>query len=512
MRLAWLWPLASWPDRDADGVFLSDRLVSEVSPGGRLDELVSTGAGRNVTWVVDPELLQAANAMSSGYQVMRDGKVTIGQNIAAARAWLDSVRGIAETADIHLVPYADIDAASSRRAGMSTDVIRAVTQAPAVASAALGASARNLIAGAYWAPFGRLDQDTATLLSSAGTSLLVLSAPQDSQSPVAAVGTPTGSVTAVLADRRLADLVSLPAQTTQDRILTRQEFLGRTLALSLARPGKAIVVAPESIRWNPDPELLGGLLRGTEVAPWVELVPLDQVLAAPGGALTRQRTVYGGAAKAAELPAPYMARVAAVNRDVGALGEILSDPAPIIGPFAEASLRTQSAAWRTAPKTADQLVSRVRKEIGQTSGLVAVLTSDTITFSGDTGAVPITVSNGLDQPVTVGVVLRGQPSPRLIAEPSEPVTIEPGGTASLEVQTRVVGSGAVSARAQLLTPQGEDFGTPATTMLTSTAYSRAASWVVIAAFVAIAVFVVVGVTRRIHGARSSKGASATVGS
>jgi hypothetical protein len=36
--------------------------------------------------------------------------------------------------------------------------------------------------------------------------------------------------------------------------------------------------------------------------------------------------------------------------------------------------------------------------------------------------------------------------------------------------------------------------------LESTAYARAAAWVIAAAFIAIVVFVVVGITRRIHKA------------
>jgi hypothetical protein len=56
-------------------------------------------------------------------------------------------------------------------------------------------------------------------------------------------------------------------------------------------------------------------------------------------------------------------------------------------------------------------------------------------------------------------------------------------------------------RVQLLTPDGQDYGQPATIELASTAYARAASWVVIVAFVAIAIFVVVGITRRIRRAR-----------
>jgi len=64
---------------------------------------------------------------------------------------------------------------------------------------------------------------------------------------------------------------------------------------------------------------------------------------------------------------------------------------------------------------------------------------------------------------------------------------------------------------QLLTPDLTPYGKPATIELVSTAYSRAAAWVVAAAFVAILVFVVFGVTRRIHKARTTRPDDAPVG-
>jgi len=56
---------------------------------------------------------------------------------------------------------------------------------------------------------------------------------------------------------------------------------------------------------------------------------------------------------------------------------------------------------------------------------------------------------------------------------------------------------------QILTPGGAPYGSPASITLVSTAYARAAGWVVLAAFLAIAVFVVVGITRRIVQHRRS---------
>ncbi len=128
----------------------------------------------------------------------------------------------------------------------------------------------------------------------------------------------------------------------------------------------------------------------------------------------------------------------------------------------------------------------------------------TITFSGDAGRVPVTISNDLDRSVTVGVTLRGSPPLRLESEPLTEIRIEAGRMASVDIDARVVGGDPLPVEVQLLGPDGEDYGRPADIQLVSTAYARAAAWVVAAAFGAIAVFVVFGVIRRIRTAQGGR--------
>jgi hypothetical protein len=131
---------------------------------------------------------------------------------------------------------------------------------------------------------------------------------------------------------------------------------------------------------------------------------------------------------------------------------------------------------------------------------VRVLSEGTITFSGDSGKVPVTIANDLDRSVTVGLALRGRPQLRLDSTPIDGIEIEAGKMASIEVDARVIGGDPLTVGVQLLSPEGADYGTPATITLSSTAYARAASYVVVAAFVAILIFVVVGIVRRIRKA------------
>ncbi|MEY4137216.1 MAG: hypothetical protein RL205_1344 [Actinomycetota bacterium] len=135
---------------------------------------------------------------------------------------------------------------------------------------------------------------------------------------------------------------------------------------------------------------------------------------------------------------------------------------------------------------------------------VTVLSTGRITFSGDSGGVPITVENTSSAPVTVTIELIGFPSSRLDSEPVENVVVDPGMRNSIEIEARIIGDGPLDASVRVTSPTGKRLALPATVTLASAAYARAAGWVVLVAFIALAIFVVVGVTRRIRKAHAAR--------
>ncbi len=521
--IVWLWPLSDWPARTASGVLLNNRTPAEISPGGRLNRIVDIGSRfpESLSWIVDPALLQTVFDMTRGYQVLQGSTLTLGDRQDAARSWLDRVRAATTPGNVRSLPYADIDAAAVVRGGMSNDVVRAVTQGPGIAAAALKTPAPG---GLYWAPVGRLDRSTTNVLASAGVTTMILSSralpPTDATKPsdgfaTAALPTSVGTLQAVLSDADLTDLLSRPQRTPSDVIAIRQQFLAETALMATGLPAdqssRSVVVAPSSVRWDPTATLLLPLLRATRTAPWLSPLPLGRLLDAPVSSTSRQRGGYGPKAKAAELPSTYIARVRRTTKQLDAFTAIVDDPTGLSEPFSAALVRTESAAWRTSLATGQQLLSQTAGELNQRMSSVRVLSTGTITFSGDTGRVPVTIANDLDRSVTVGLALQGNPSLRLSSSPLANIQIQPGKMASVDIDARVIGGDPLSVDVQLLTPDLTPYGKPATIELVSTAYSRAAAWVVAAAFVAILVFVIVGVTRRIHKARTTRPDDAPVG-
>jgi hypothetical protein len=516
ISLVWLWPLADWPARTATGVLLNDRTPTELSPGGRLDRLLSIGERfrGTVSWIADPALLQGADAMSSGYQVMQDGTATVGDRQQQAQRWLDRLRDTTRPAGMRSLPYADIDAAAVTRAQMSNDVVRAVTQGPAIAADALGASAPGNL---YWAPFGRIDRGTANVLASAGVTDLILSSeampPTDPAQPIdglatAALPTSVGALRAVLVDPGLTGILSLPQHSASEVIVARQQFLAETALIAATIPAdqasRTVVVAPRDVRWNPSASLIAPLLRATRTAPWLAPKTLAALLSEPSPAASRQRGGYGEKARKAELTEAYMSSVRRAAQQLDTFTSIIDDPTGLTEQYSMALLRAESAAWRSSAGTGEDLVTSIRSDLDAQMGQVHVLSEGTLTFSGDNGRVPITITNDLDRAVTVGVVLRGRPSLRLVSEPLTGIRVEPGKMASVDIDARVIGGDPLAVDVQILTPDGSDYDHAARITVTSTAYSRAAAWVVAAAFIAILVFVIVGVTRRIRGAQLAR--------
>ena len=541
ISLVWLWPLADYPAREADGVFLNENTPQSLTLGGRLDNLLTIGANNpsKVTWIADPELLQSATDIASGYQVRvtdtnasdsgnvsgndeseNRNQVAVGDLSASAANWLtrldaalaaatpSSKDSVSDRLPLRVMPYADVDASALERAQMDVDLVRATTMAPAVASTILGSSISGTV---YWAPFGRLNSKTGDVLASSGVRTIIVNSSAlpavNTDIPstgLGVIGTTFGAMNAVLIDSRLTNTLGLSQSSRSQSIELRQRFLAETLLASQLVPADALsrfmVVGPANIRWNPNKTTLNELLSATGTAPWLKSATLTDLLAEGATTTARKRGGYGPRAKNSELTPQYLTQVQRASTQLASLTAILDNPSGFSDSYAEAILRTESAAWRDDPETGLELLRSVRAGLSEQISQVYALSSGTITLSGDEGLVPVTIANDLDRAVTIGVQLRGSPSARLISDPLFGITIEPGKKVSVELNAQVIGGRALNTDVQLLTPDGQNFGSPAQIQLESTAYAQAAAWVIAAAFIAIIVFVIVGVTRRIHRA------------
>ena len=513
VRVTWLWPLATMPAQTPDDVLLGETIPREVSPGGRLDDLLAAGASSpSITWVVDPQVLQVTDDMSDGYLVDKGGDIRAGTSADDAAAWLDRARevlGVPQDTQestprqraLWVMPYADPDADALTRAGLTTDLVRATTAAPEVAARQLTRDPDGTLA---WAAGGRLDRGALDVLASAGVRTVVV---RDKAAPaIDGLGyTPSGyvdveasggRVRALVIDPGLLTALELPQGNQATILAARQRFLAELayVALEPTSQTRYLVAAAASPRWDPNPRLLRALIASLRSTPWTRLVPVSTVLALPEA--PDPRTVDPDARRARELSTGYLERIAAVQASIDSLRSVLADPLPVIAPLTSAVLRAESSSWRTRPREGERLVDSIDASLATIEGRVYVVPRDNVVLSGDRGSVPVTVTNDFDQTVRVGVTISADPAARLDAESLPAVEIEPGRRASLEVPVRVVGGDALTVAVQLTDPAGRAFGEPVSLELRTTAYSRAALWVAIAAAAVLVLLVVYDIVRR----------------
>ena len=520
VRLTWLWPFATWPGQTANGVFLGDLLPRELDSGGRLSNILDAAASASdlVTWVVDPQLLQATSDLEEGYLVEEDGQVRPGTQQGAARRWREEFQAATAEAErtrgraprpapsLWDLPYADIDADAVERAKLDGDVIRAVTSAPAVTRENLGRPAEGTF---YWAPGGRVSQGTLDVLASSGVQAVILRdnalpplpAVDYTPSGYADLDTRFGTVRALLVDSSLLDALTMPQGNRSEIIALRQRVLSELAFVSLegGKETRHLVAAAGSTRWDPDPLMLRVLLTSLRAAPWTRLIPVDEVLSLPPAPLSRVTTDYDSKSRARELEEAYMARVKQAQEDLSSIRSVVVNPIGISEPISAALLRTVSSAWRTRPRAGEELLDTVQRTIDARMTQLYIVPRDNVTFSGDRGSVPVTVANEFDSSVIVGVTLVGTPSARLTADQLDQVEIEPGRRASLEVPVRIIGSEPLRVSIQLVDERGRAFGEPTVLVLQTTAYSRAALWVVVGAAIILALLVIFDIVRRARG-------------
>lgn len=511
-RLAWLWPLSSWPGRTPDGVQLGDSTTRAISGGGRLANLVDAGstARRDVSWIVDPELVQTVDSMTSGYLIAEGDQLVPGTGEQAATRWLGQMRDIGERTDVWVLPYADVDAAALERGGLDRDVVRALSIAGPVTRDAIGNPGVGTV---YWAPGGRIDSTTSALLASTGVSVVVvnddalpaLSDPGITPTGVVDLDTPVGPLRAVLIDTGLRRALSMPQRTEANRLMVRQRFMSETAFIALEAPdiSRTIVAGPSGPRWNGDPDLLADVLTAVRLAPWVDPVTLNELTRMEPSSVTRLRAPYGDAERARELTGDYVERIVRAQESLALLRQVVDNAIDITEPIATALLRSGSAAWRNQPQTGSRLLTIIQTDLDTDATKVSVVSRGTVTFSGNTGRIPITVANEFDRPVTVGLLVEGSPTARLQADPLGPLQIEAGRRASLEVPVRIIGGEPLPVTVRLITAEGEEFGAQTDMTLQTTAYSRAALWVSIGAAVLLVLLVIADAVRRARSKRAT---------
>lgn len=512
LRLAVLWPLIGVPRRDPEGVFLDERLAAALGPGGRLRRALDIGRKRPVTWLVDPELLQAIAAMADGYQVRDatsedggdtggDGEgaagTTPGTGAAVAREWLADAREVLTDADAEVValPYADPDLVALERQELSRDVTASVTAAPDVAAEVLDSAVSG---GVAWPPGGFADRATLETLRVAGVRAVILDGralPPAVALPYtpdgrATLATAEGPLTALVTDPELSRLLAARPRGRAAKRLAVQRFSAVTALIAAERPDLSrTVLAVPGRRHRPDARYVDALLSFADASPWVELTSLAVDRAAPLSGIPRAPLSYPPEQQRHELDVDYLTEVADLREQLSGFSGVLAGRSNAgTTELSQAILRTESSAWRSQLADGMALREATARQLSRRISKVYIAERNLVTLTSRRGRFPITVVNDLDVPVEVGLQLTSENAPRmLLADPDGDAsrvrrqvevdlpTVGPRRKVTVEVPAQALVNGIVPVRAQLLTPDGATYGEVRSIKVRATDYGRIAN-------------------------------------
>ena len=536
-QVAWLWPFVDVPHRGPDRLLRDDGLAAAFGADGRLSALLEAAiqAARRptvaagapvpvpvpVTVVTDPDLLATARQMKGGYDVPApDGSREPGGGQGAAEAWLARLTGFVGTGaqgGVLALPYADPDVSALSRGGLEDLVRTAVADGAAVVPEVLG---QRPLSDLSWPPGGAVSPDGLATLSGAGIRTVVLDGSAlpladaavrpATQSALAPAGT-LGALTAVVADPGLSTVLAAvaadPAAFGGVR-LAEQRFLAETALITAERPGaraRTLLVAPPR-RWAPGRVLAQNLLADTGRVPWLRPVTLAAVLAGPVSA-ERSDLVYPSAARAAELPADYVAGLRTASGDLAVVGSLLSgagtDPArrsALLGPVTGALRAAGSSSWRPdqAGLAGGTALRRVTQRAANSllDAVHVAQPNGPLTLTSSSGEIRIGLVNGLDAPVAVRLSLVAPARLRVTDPELGAVRVIPPGFTQVSIQVSSRAPGLVTLDARLLDRSGDAFGPKVPIRVRSTAYGRVAVAITSAAAGLLLLLVGVRIVRR----------------
>ncbi|WP_149038419.1 DUF6049 family protein [Kitasatospora sp. MBT63] len=511
-QLSVVWPIThapelvaqTMPDNDQTPVLRDDSLVGELSPGGRLHQLVTTGATLpNLTWMVDPDLLDTVFAMTKPYRVQkpntggesaREDNTVPGTGRDAAVSWLALLRTSVATAGDEVVslPYADPDLASiahngASLPGMETALRKASTAGRLTAAGRLAVDVKSDVA---WPYQGRLDRRTAATALTAGGQLVLVdgaSMPEaDSLAYTPAAARPIGNgQTAVVADPTISGLFQQELRTPEARTEAVQRFLAETLLVNRQMPEQSrglLVLPPRNLDATTAGVLADAVLKSRQ-GGWTAPVTLHTLAAvkADPDATTAVQDGYPQELAATELSSSALGKTMSLQNSLDQLMLILTQPQRVRGPFSAAMVRSMSTQWRDQSTAGVSYRDGVQHYLDNLTSAVRLPPKSDVTLPGDNATLQVSVKNDLNQAVgNLELRLTSSQLNRLNVGPAESVVLDGTTSRTFRFPAEAQVNGSVQMTAQLWTtgPNPQRYGAPVTFMVEVTSVTNGVLYVI----------------------------------
>ncbi len=391
----------------------------------------------------------------------------------------------------------------------TADRLRAATNRATTATlSSLNISATSL----WWPPGGYTDTAALTRASPTVRASIVgagsLPGRPETGSSLLQVDTAGGVADVVVNDPTYLDGGPGPGDT-DSALQVRQRIAAETALQSLAltaqgrRFGGATVVL--SRFWDPGAQWGQAAFFTAFSTSWTRMATTQEQL-------DRPLVTYEGAAAVPPsagpppLPAELTRAAALIDRRSGLLGELLRGPAvtdSVTLFYDEVTTTALSQYWRARPGRGQAYARRSARALAGQLQSVSVEIPTFVTLSSQSGRFGITITNRLDQAVTVGVDFDSG-SGRFTLPDVAPIAIGPGERRTILVSASVTDVAVDQVTAHLTTVSGDHFG-PAATFTLRTSVLGVVIWIALGAGAGFVLLVVLRRSvRRVRTGRATR--------
>jgi hypothetical protein len=538
-RLALVVPVKNEVRRGAAGRLLGiGAWQRTLSPDGRLDRLLNLSgrATAPVTWVVDPAVLDAARSVAQDNPKIdpgptsdssdgasgspdpspsaspSDGSADAGDVGSAsepspeavrARSWLDEFRRQAPTHTVTSVPYGDLDVASVLGTRLR-DLYQQATKLSADTMTSQGVQGSIPVVDPV---SGRLPGAALRGVDPDATVILGDGAFPQAQRPVL---TRAGRAPVVLTDEDAGSGGPRP-NAKYAALAVRQRLLSDAALHALSPSAGQPLVVSTPPYWNPgkawtQADFFAGLDQ-----PWLQLVDLPAAVSkatVPPGADTsgEENPSYPRSDREKQVPLANLLATERLSATGTTFGRMLPDNDTVEGMLARTAMLASSQNVRDDADRALMQVNSTNDFVRGQMQAVRIEGPSFVMMSSGTGPIQVTLINGLDQPVRVGIAAQTRSSGLKIAK-IDPVTLGPGKRTARRLQATSNDIGVHAVTLMVTDADGNPLGS-LTQVSVRTSRVGTVIWVIMAAggvllFVTIAVRLFRRVRRRkaTHGPR-----------
>ncbi|MFL6023830.1 MAG: DUF6049 family protein [Marmoricola sp.] len=499
-------PIRAQVRRDTKGRLLGTSSWSDsLQPSGRLGrvaDFVASAGPTPLTLLIDPAVLDAVSDLAQDNPPLSLGKPVEpgpGESPSSsdspsrsgiregagdqdnARAWLTQVSTAARRHVALGLGYADPDIASLIRQG--SPLYALANRLSAQTFKDLRIDAVPTVAP----PSGWLEDDAIARLKEQTTVLVSDHAAPRTRTRWRA---PEGQ-DLVFADQQVSSGGPGPTAPT-DALALRQRILAdAALRTTENADGPMVVELPHD--WDPGSNWQSADFFASLDQPWLNLVALGPNTNADTPTFSAALG-YPAAQHKLEVPVPNITAARTLAQTTTALSQLLVSENDVDHALAGIALNAVSVHARSDAVEARIEVLDTNAAMRTRIGKVEVLGTDFVTLSGGSGTLAVTLVNGLDQPVVVGV--RPTTSTRDVSvAATKPVKMAPGERTVLRLKARASSIGVSRITLTPVTADGTELGTPLAFSLRTSQVGKTI-WFVLIAFGALLVVMILRRVRR----------------